>query len=127
VLSINSNTATLQQKIQSLSESMPHAIAKGVVEATDQMVDEIDKFMFVPLRFLVNVEQKEDEVIANVQASLSPRIRFGDTKGTGRSRDRLLRRLSRKTWADHVSEQAAASGNDITKVIGDYVRKELQT
>jgi hypothetical protein len=126
MIEINSNTATVQQKIESLSRSMPHAIAKGVVEATDQMVSEIDRFMFVPLRFLVDVNEKESEVIANLQVTLSPRIRFGDTRGTGRSRERFLRRLSRKTWFDHVNEQAAASGEDITKVIGDYVRQELQ-
>ena len=106
---------------------MPHAIAKGVVEATDQMVSEIDRFMFVPLKFLVNVEQKEDEVIAKVEVALDTPIRFGDTKRRGLKLDRLRRRLSKKVWSDYVNEQVAASGKDITEVVRDYVREELQT
>ena len=126
MISVNSNVDRLQQKLQAVSQNIPVSIAEGVVDSTDQMIREIDRFMFVPLRFVVDVNRAESEIVAKVEVELD-RPRFGQTRrGPGKKIDRLRRRLSRKAWTDHVDEQVDAANKKVVEVVRDYIREELQ-
>jgi len=131
MIDLSFNTSRLQQKLEAAKAAVSIGTQRGMVEGTEQLAQEIDRFMFVPLRFATRLEPDGAQVIAKLEVTLNVPQRFSTSRFSSDRKnlkiERLRRRLSRKAWVDYVREQAIASNKTVAEVVEQSIRRELQS
>ena len=139
MIEITIDRSRLEAKLLAASLGVQTAIEQGVTRGAEDLSKQIDDFMFVPLAFKLDVEQRNNETTASTVVSLNlpPRrvSRRGESKASRFNRfekrspqhNQKKKPKSSRRWQDYVRQLASQSGKTVVSVaIANEIKRELQ-
>ena len=139
MIEITIDRSRLEAKLLTASLGVQTAIEQGVTRGSEDLSKQIDDFMFVPLAFKLDVEQRNNETTASTVVSLNlpprrvsrrgqskPRIFNRYEKRSPRHNQKMKPKSSRR-WQDYVRQLASQSGKTVVSVaIANEIKRELR-
>lgn len=121
------DTNRLEEKLRKASRSIGIAIEQGVSTGSEDLVKQIDEFMFVPLHFESDVSKQSDETISKIAVSLNlpPRSITHPSKLRWSTRRRKVR-ASRRSWKDYVRQLGQDGSREMTDSVEIAIKEGLR-
>ena len=139
MIEITFDTSRLEAKLLAASRGVQTAIEQGVTRGSEDLSKQIDDFMFVPLAFKLDVEQRNKETTASTVVSLNLPPRRVSRPGQSKARrfNRYEKRSTRhnqkkkpkssRRWQDYVRQLASQSGKTVVSIaIANEIKRGLR-
>ena len=118
MIDITIYTGRLEAKLLAANRRITNAIEQGVSRGSDEITKEIDDFMFVPLAFTSDVEQRGEDTTAKIGVNLDLKQRQRQfVRRTNFIRSRLPRKGQQpkrvRTWPNYVRTLVTLSAKSV--------------
>lgn len=134
MIDIQIDMSRLEAKLAAARISIAKSIGIGALKGADAVANEIDVFMFVPLAFKEDLEQRANETTVTLNASLNiPRerrfVRRNNKKFGGSSRfqryQKPVKKQKSKKWTDYVKQLGQEGSSTIANSVSSEIKREL--
>ena len=121
------DTGRLEGRLRNASYKIGIAIEQGVSTGSEDLVKQIDEFMFVPLQFESDVSKQSNETISKIEVSLNlPPRNITHRSKFRRSTRRRKVRASGRSWKDYVRQLGQDGSREMTDSVELAIREGLQ-